>query len=321
MLKSQSVGLTALLGCLCLALTSPAILNSKDQVLNPEALVAEHLKSLGKPESVATIKSRLLFGDTSVDFIQGARGNLGGGQFIFASEGPRLGIVMKYGDINYPGEYFAFDGQEVTVGYVSPGQRSPVADFIFRYNSIVKEGFLGGVLSVSWPLLDIAKNQPSFKYSPGTLDGHPVHELEYRPQKSTGNLSIKLYFDEKTFRHIRTEYSVRIKNDLTAMRRSSVPGRVPDDAPAPTGAGPQQRSIDGSAGPTVFESAPDSIYLLVEKFDNFSDVGGLTLPFSYTLEYSVEGHGSSFLARWRMKSNGTVTNNGQISPEFFRAQK
>ncbi len=71
------------------------------------------------------------------------------------SDGKKLAIVLKYSDINYPGEYFAYNGKDVSVGHISPGQKSPLADFLFRYNGIMKEGLLGGVFSTGWPLLNL----------------------------------------------------------------------------------------------------------------------------------------------------------------------
>ena len=69
------------------------------------------------------------------------------------------------------------------------------------------------------------------------------------------------------------------------------------------------------------ESQPDSIYLLVEEFDNFVVVGDLVLPLNYSLEYSLEGHGATFLAKWTVLAD-VFTNNGKdIDQTFFSAHK
>jgi hypothetical protein len=180
------------------------------------------------------------------------------------------------------------------------------------YNRAMKEGFLGGVLSTSWPLLQLQKKQPNLKYSEGKLDGRNVHALEYRPKKSDRDLRIKLFFDFDTYHHLRTEYQVRVKGDLSAMRSGSVRHSSLD---APGGAG----DLGGKA--TIMDNTPESIYQLVEKFDNFREIGGITIPYNYSLKYSVEGNGPSFVANWNLRASGKFANNGQISPEFFKAQK
>jgi hypothetical protein len=285
-----------------------------DTEMTPEKLVAEHIKSLGAPEALAKIKSRMLYGGSAVQFIQGMTGG-SNGEFLMATDARRVGIVMKYGAVSYPGEYFAYDGDKVTVGYISPGQRSPLADFIFRYNGPIKEGLLGGALSAAWPLLDIQKKQPTLKCKEATIDGKKLYELEYIPKKGFGDVKVKLYFDPENFHHVRTEYTVRVKNDASALP-SVTSGATPEDRT-------QNQNVISPRAPkaTAMDNQPDSIYKLVERFEGYQAVGGITLPFNYYMDYSVEGSGASFIARWSNKSNGTFTNNGEIDPSFFQAQK
>ena len=71
----------------------------------------------------------------------------------------------------------------------------------------------------------------------------------------------------------------------------------------------------------------NSYYLLVEKFDNFkavrfmdpdsSEINTLTLPHSYTLEYSVEGHGSTFVGNWNLVPKEWMQD-GPVDPSFFK---
>ena len=58
---------------------------------------------------------------------------------------------------------------------------------------------------------------------------------------------------------------------------------------------------------------------LVERFDNFKEVDGLTLPHSYIMEYSVQGRGNSFMAKYTIEAIQCI-HNGDISPELFKAQ-
>jgi hypothetical protein len=71
---------------------------------------------------------------------------------------------------------------------------------------------------------------------------------------------------------------------------------------------------------TLKAGLPDSIYVLVEKFDDFKKVGALTLPHSYTLEYSVEGQGHTFIAKWIMKASQWAFNR-TYDDRIFIAQK
>ena len=72
--------------------------------------------------------------------------------------------------------------------------------------------------------------------------------------------------------------------------------------------------------PTIMDSLADSKYLMVEKFDNFADVGGLALPMNYSIHYSVEGQGLSFIAEWKIAAE-IFTNNGTVDQTFFTAQE
>jgi hypothetical protein len=282
---------------------------AQEKKITVDELVAAHLKSIGNPEAIKGIKSRVMTGLAAVRFIQGASGSYNDGGFVFASEPQRMGLAIKFGALEYPGEYFAYDGKDVTVSNIKPGQKSPVAEFIDRFGGFVKEGLLGGSLSVAWPLLNLKEKQAELKVSEGKLDGKPVYEVEYHPKKPMGDLKIKLFFDAATFRHVRSEYKVIHSSDLTATRGivSSAPIKEYD-------------ANNRAPNATIMENVANSYYKLVEKFDNFQKAGDLTLPYSYTIEYEIQGQGSSFLANWAMRASGQFTHNGQIGAEFFKAK-
>ncbi len=65
---------------------------------------------------------------------------------------------------------------------------------------------------------------------------------------------------------------------------------------------------------------PESIYVLIEKFDDFQEESGLVLPHSYTLDYSLEGQGTSFVAKWNMKFSQAQFNK-EYNEKIFKAQK
>ena len=294
---------------------------ARDKGLTPEEVVAAHLKSIGAPDVLASIKNRGMGGKASVEFVQGGTGKMAG-QCLVVSSGRSLGIILKYGGPDYPGEYFAFDGTDVDVATITPGQRSPLGDFIFRYKGVMKEGLLGGVWSLGWPLLDIGKRNPSLKYVSAKIDGGDLHEIDYTPKGDMNNVKVKLFFEPDTFRHVRTEYLLRISGEQSLQSGQTVTRGAPSSAAVATG---QSGIITRNAG--VQDQIAYSYYKLVEKFDDFKEVkvkdakgvetGSLILPQSYALEYSVEGQGSSFLGHWNLIADQWMLN-GNISPAMFK---
>jgi hypothetical protein len=293
---------------------------AKDPDLTPEQVVAAHLKSIGSPEVLATIKNRGIGGDATVQFIQGGTGKMIG-QSLIISDGSSLGVILKYGTVDYPGEQFAFNGSEVTVANISPGQRSPLGDFIYRYNIILKEGLFGGVLSTGWPLLDISKKKPSLKYDRAKVDGRELHVLEYMSKAYMNDIKVKLFFDLETFRHVRTEYRLKVQGEQALQANDTIIEGVSRASNTGAKTSPSTRN----AG--ILDQVEDSIYLLVETFDNFKelksgkspDAKSLTLPQSYTISYSNQGHGSTFLANWGVEAKQWYQN-GKIDPSYFKVQ-
>jgi len=317
MSKQKRFVFGAIIICLSLALIPADIVRSEESKMTPEVLVQKHLAALGKAEKLETVKSRGISGKAGVEFILGASGKINDGFFMCVSDGSKVGIRMQFSDINYPGEYFAYDGNEVTVGYITPTQKSPIAQFIFLHTSVMKEGFLGGVMSTAWPLLHAAEERPRMQLGNRTIDGEEFYELDYgKPGVRAGEMTVKLYFD-KNFNHRRTEYRVRVSGDLTATQNVSSSG---GGSLVTTPAEPTGMPADRAPGDTIMEGLPDSIYLLVETFDTFANVGGVALPQVYGLEYSVEGQAATFLAKWNARAE-YFTANGQVDQKFFIAQK
>lgn len=274
-----------------------------DKEFKPEEIVAGHLKSIGSPSALAAIKNRGISGNAAVDFIQGGTGKLVG-QSVLVSAGPNLGFILRFSGIEYPGEYFAYDGAEVTVSNISPGQRSPLADFIYRQNGLIKEGLFGGVLSLGWPLMNIEQKKPILRSDRAKVDGRDLLVLTYIPKEGLTGMRIKLFFEPETFRHVRTEYRVTVQGEQSLQAGQT----LTRGAASP---------ITRDAG--IQDAMSNSNYALIEKFDMFKEENGLTLPHSYSISYSVEGHGSSFLANWSVEAAQFI-HNGKIDSSFFKAR-
>jgi len=291
-----------LLVAFCLfAIQPPKSHAAKNEDITAEQLIAAHVKSIGGPELLAKVKSLTFGGTSNVKFIQRIQGTMDGLSMV-VSEGPKMGIILKLPDTNnYPGEYCAYDGKDVTVAHIRPGVKSPIADFFFRFNQIMKQGLVGGVYSTAWPLLDIKDTALDMKCRKTRVEGRELYELEYRPKDPIAYMKIKIYFDPATFQHVRTEYKVRTHEDVT------------------TGANPALFSEEDFI---IGQVRGESIYTLTEKFDNFKKVGGLTMPHRYVLDYAIEGTAqSAFIAHWTLEAQEWGFNMSNLDEKLFKAEK
>jgi hypothetical protein len=331
MVRQKLVGLIAVVFCLSIGLVQINKCLAQEKELTPSELIAKHVASIGTPEARARVKSRGLVGAASVIFRQGATGTLTNGAFLLVSEGQKVGMKMEFKDLKYPGEQFAYNGKETAVGNISPGQKSPLEDFVFRFNNIMKEGLLGGEMSMAWPLLNFKEGQHEVVYRKEKLGEKSFHVLEYGSNKTMGDVKVRLFFDPATYHHIRTEYRVRHKQDLTSS--SSVNPSAGQVMPAGSSSlgsgagGPGGRSSTATMAETaprdtIHSDEPDSIYQLVEKFGGFSKVDGLTLPQTYAMEYSAEGHGASFVAEWTAVVSKLANSDKALEDQkYFSIQK
>ncbi len=242
--------------------------NSFGQKMTAEDILAKHLDSIGSAKSRETIKTRIIVSDA--EFLQ-QRQNPIGGKFIIASstEGALFGINLDSNTVRL--DKFSYDGKKMRIGFIQPGVRSFLGGFILSYDTVLKEGLLGGTLSSSWALLNVESRKAKLKYD-GTekIDGTETYIVEFEP-KGGADISIKMYFDVKKFQHLRTEYSRVI------------------------GARLGRGGVDSSGRET------ETRYKLIEDFSNFKKFGELTLPSSYKINYTVGGGAATVNYLWKFK--------------------
>jgi hypothetical protein len=244
--------------------------------LTPEQLVARHLEAIGSAEARAAASPRLVEGTCAFEVRRGGAGSLVGRTRV-ASEGRRYGIDLRFGQSSYWGERVAFDGRKVEVGFMQAMRRSTLGDFLNTYDALVREGLLGGVLSTAWPLLDLDDRKPRLKYGGlETVEGRQLHRLGYKAAKGQADVSVDLYFEPETFRHVRTVYALR--------RRPGMSGAIED-----------------SAGQL------DTSFRIEETFASFAAAGSLVLPKRWTLAFSLEGPARSSLMIWTTVIEGIST--------------
>jgi len=161
---------------------------------------------------------------------------------------------------------------------------------------MMKEGLLGGTLSVAWPLLHLEGRQVELECKQDKIDDHSYYVLEYGARKSLGGSQGEALFDPETFRHVRTEYRVRIKNDSSALPSVNSSATISSTSGLATTDTNRRRPDERQANATNSFRSGGFHLLMVEKFSNFAAVDGVVLPKDYSIEYSAQGSGNAFIA-------------------------
>ncbi len=254
------------------------------QKMKAEDVLAKHLESIGTAEARASTKTQIVVGDALVKFISPRNTDVQG-RIVLASAAEKNFLGMSLNAIEYPQEKFSFDGKNAKVGFIKDGFRSNLGNFVVANDLLLEESLLGGTLSTSWALLDVAAKKPKLSFD-GTkkIDGKEVYVLGYSP-KGGGDVDIKLYFDKETFRHVRTEYK----------RTSS----------AAIGLRPEQSS-----------RFSESRLKITEDFSDFKAEKGLTLPHNYRLFYSTIGQNGTTEIEWNFPLT-EFSFNQNLAPNTF----
>jgi hypothetical protein len=275
--------MACLLAVLLIIASTPQVSDAWQQKLKPEELIAKHLDSIGSAEKLKSAKSRATIGTTQVSFRVGGSGTLNGKANIL-SQGSSVRAGFTYSALEYPGEQIAFDGNKVTAGQMSPGNYPPFSRFIYENDVLLKEGLLFGSLSTAWALMDVAAKLPRLD-SNGIkkIDGKQLYELKYQPRSSRVNVQGFLYFEPETFRHVRSQFKLEVP--MTTLR-------------------------------TITDSAELVRYQILERFDDFKETEGLTLPHSYYLEYTMDSPRGGLLTTWTHVIERIIQNEAIERPLF-----
>ena len=264
---------TAMLACLLLIQTASGGQNKKPTI---DEIVAHHLDSIGTAEARDAAKTRGVNGSVKMVSRIGRTVNIDG-KGVMVSTGPRMRYSLRLSGQGY--EDLAFDGGKSHTGVSPNGQRTPLAALLNREDLPLKEGLTGGALSMAWPLLRLAQQQPKLDYRGlSKVEGRQLHEVSYRQKKGSSSMRVTLYFDAETFRHVRTKYQF-------------------EGAPQ-MGSGVNNQGTRGGRDSGELEG--DSRYDLIETFDDFKAVDGLTLPHKYRLQLSIQTANSSILYDWTL---------------------
>lgn len=199
-------GSAACFGAILLVIAGLSVRGDARQKMKPEELVEKHLASIGTAEARAAARNRTVKGAAIVVFRPGPENRTtGNGVFVSEAKSVRLGLLFSA--LNYPGEDLAYDGNKFATGYVRPGVRSQLSEFVIAHDQLLKEGLMGGTLTTAWALLDVPGRQPRLEYNGlKKRSGKEYHELRYMARKGGGDIRMLMYFDPQTFRHVQTEY-------------------------------------------------------------------------------------------------------------------
>jgi hypothetical protein len=223
--------------------------------LKAEDVITRHLEAVGPADARAAARS--LAGSCAISLATGYAGELRG-RFGVESGGGRLALKMRFPSDNYPSETFSLEDGRVEIGFVLPGKRSALGNFLNTNDVIVREGLLGGVLNAGWPVFDLAARGGKLSYDGvKKLSGRELHRLSYRA-KGQGSLEVQLFFETDTFRHVASIYRVSLAQNM---------------------------------GTTIETSSrqPDIYFQLEESFGDWKAVTGLTLPSTWTVRYENQG--------------------------------
>jgi hypothetical protein len=164
---------------------------------------------------------------------------------------------------------------------------------------LFKEGLVGGVLSESWSLLNLAERSPKLEYSGlKKIGDKQLHVLKYNPRKGS-DVKIVLYFDPQTFRHVRSDYA----RTVYASEQRRIAGSGPGLPPAQN----QQ------ASPTRIEA--------YEEFADFKEESGLNLPHTYKFHLSIQSEVRPAVVDWVFTLNDFSFASPLDAAEFTFAEK
>jgi hypothetical protein len=241
---------------LVLALFPPAASGAAEK-LKPEEVVAHHLEAVGAAEARASARHVEGSCAMTAPSAGGVAGSLMG-RFSVDSQPGRFALEMKFASEGYPAETFAVEGGKPVVGFVLPGRRSALGNFVSTNDVILREGLLGGVFNGGWPLLALQERGAKVAYDGlKKLEGRELHRLRYRAKKGQGDLEVFLYFEPDTFRHVASVYRTSQAQQMgTTMESSS--------------------------------SQPDVYLQLTETFGDFKSEKGLNVPSSWTIRYEMQ---------------------------------
>jgi hypothetical protein len=262
--------------------------------MKAEDVVARHLDSIGTAEARSAAKTRLVQGTSRFKIALNGSGEPQGTSAL-VSEGRKVVVMIKLANSDYRGEQFVTDGDKVYVAATaSSHRRSSFGEFVHSQDQIVREGLMGGTLTTAWALLNLDGNKPKLSYNGlKKINSGEAYEIGYHSKKKD-DLTVHLYFDKDTYRHVMTTYSVTLASGL-----------------APN---------SGVTDITQTAKQKETRYTIEEQFNDFKAAEGLTLPLKYVIHFTQElQNGTTEVYEWDIAAE-QISNNVGLDPKNFQVK-
>jgi len=217
------------------------------------------------------------------------------GASALLSEGRKAVVRIKLANGDYRGEQFVTDGDKVYVAATaSSHRRSSFGEFVHSQDQIVHEGLMGGTLTTAWALLNLEANKPKLSYDRlKKINGGEAYEIGYH-SKRKDDVTVHLYFDQDTYRHVIRSYAVTLASGL-----------------APT---------SGVTDITQTATQPEIRYTIEEQFSDFKTADGVTLPSKYVIHFTQElQNGTTEVYEWDIAAD-EFSNNVGLDPRNFHVK-
>jgi hypothetical protein len=256
-------------------------------------VVARHLDSIGTAAARAAAKTLIIQGTGQFRILVGGGGELQGTSAL-VSEGRKMILMVKLPNNDYHGEQFVTDGKKVSVVATTSNHGwSDFGQFVRTQDEIVREGLLGGELTTAWALENVAENKAKLNYDgEKKIDGREAYQLTYHSKKRD-ELTIHLFFDAQTYRHIMTTYSITLSSNLGGF------------------------SLSQGAIITQSSQQKQPRYTIEEHFSDFKTTEGLNLPRKYSIQFTEElQNGMTKVYEWDLTGD-EISINRPLDPRNF----
>jgi hypothetical protein len=235
--------------------------------LTTEELISKNIDSIITAKIDKPPLGRAGSGAAIRDVLLGGTGHREG-KATFVSKADDFQLILDFNSAEYQGEQYTWSGGHSRVSASGIDKFSAMAQFVQTHEVILRDGLLGGTLNNGWALMTTTAHNPKMHYDGlKKHDGRQLHQLTYNPKKGDNDMTIRLYFEPDTFRHVATTYE--FEGQVAAMA-----GHMPD--------------------------AEKIVERIEETFSDFKAEGGLTLPHHWQLRYLQE-HGNSMSIRFEMQ--------------------
>jgi len=258
-------------------------LDGQAQKLTPEEIIAKDVASLGAAKLLT--QSRNLMAIAGCEFVMHIPERQIPGRAVLASDGSSLAFFSKFNSDDYPMERIGIFGDKVKIPPVKLGGRSPLGGFLKSWDKTLASRIFGGAIFSTWRFLSATATPGTFATEGmKKIDNRGVWILSFTPKGGlTGGSYIKLYFDAKTFHHVRTVH----------RQKEPERGGIDVEPTSPLRSG-------GGVGNWNADLANNS-FTLTEDFDDIRSDLSLMLPHKYSISVLFDGTNGTAERDWNLR--------------------